>query len=146
MATQASTASASAFPGEANTYQLQISSGNGPVYRTVLRTPLRNATPDEIPMIDVSGIFSPVFEDRLAVARQIRDAATNNGFFYISGHGIPPAVTDSAHQACLDFFRQDIDTKQRANARQSAYFNGYKPPRTQRINPTEGVDNRETFR
>lgn len=132
--------------GKVETYQLQLSSGNGPVYRTVLRTPLRDATPDEIPIIDVSGIFSESFDDRLAVARQIRDAATNNGFFYIRNHGIPPTVTDSAHQACLDFFRQDIDTKKLADAHQSAYFNGYKPPRTQRINPAEGLDNRETFR
>ncbi|ROV93144.1 hypothetical protein VSDG_07385 [Cytospora chrysosperma] len=140
MAIQTSTAS-----GEVETFQLQLSSGNGPVYRTVLRTPLRDATPDEIPIIDVSGIFSSSFEDRLAVARQIHDAATNNGFFYIKGHGIPSTVTDSAHQACLDFFRQDLATKQKANAELSTYFNGYKPPQTQRINPTESVDNRETF-
>lgn len=141
MAIQTSTAS-----GEVETFQLQLSSGNGPVYRTVLRTPLRDATPDEIPIIDVSGIFSSSFEDRLAVARQIHDAATNNGFFYIKGHGIPSTVTDSAHQACLDFFRQDLATKQKANAELSTYFNGYKPPQTQRINPTESIDNRETFR
>lgn len=131
--------------GEVETYQLQLSSGNGPVYRTVLRTPIRDATPDEIPIIDVSGIYSPSFEDRLAVARQIHDAATNNGFFYIKNHGIPPTITDSAHQACLDFFRQDLDTKEKADARKSTYFNGYKAPKTQRINPSEGVDNRETF-
>ncbi|ROW06050.1 hypothetical protein VMCG_04489 [Cytospora schulzeri] len=147
MATQTSSASASASTsgGEVDTFQLQLSSGNGPVYRTVLRTPLRDATPDEIPIIDISGIFSSSFEGRLAVARKIHDAATNNGFFYIKGHGIPSTVTDSAHQACLDFFRQDIDTKQKANAEKSTYFNGYKPPKTQRINPTEGIDNRETF-
>ncbi|KAK7749558.1 hypothetical protein SLS53_000134 [Cytospora paraplurivora] len=141
MATQNPTAS----DIEVKTVQLQLSSGNGPVSRTVLSTPLRDATPNEIPIIDVSGIFNESFEHRLAVARQIHEAATNNGFFYIKNHGIPPAVTDAAHQACLDFFRQDMDTKLKANAKQSVYFNGYKPPRTQRINPFEGIDNRETF-
>lgn len=128
-----------------DTVQLQLSSGNGPVYRTVLRTPPRDATPAEIPIIDISGIFSPLLEDRKAVARQIHAAATNNGFFYISNHGVSSAITDAAHEGCLSFFRQSQDVKNLANARQSTYFNGYKPPRTQRINPTESVDNRETF-
>lgn len=127
------------------TFQLQLSSGNGPVYRTVLRTPPRDATPAEIPIIDISGIFSASLEDRRAVAAQIHSAATNNGFFYIRNHGVPAAVTDAAHDACLSFFRQPQGVKNLANAAQSAYFNGYKPPRTQRINPSESVDNRETF-
>ncbi|KAG6356465.1 hypothetical protein INS49_015853 [Diaporthe citri] len=127
------------------TFQLQLSSGNGPVYRTVLRTPPRDATPAEIPIIDISGIFSASLTDRKAVATQIHAAATNNGFFYIRNHGVPAAVTDAAHAACLSFFRQPQDVKNLANAAQSAYFNGYKPPRTQRINPSESVDNRETF-
>lgn len=127
------------------TFQLQLSSGNGPVYRTVLRTPPRDATPAEIPIIDISGIFSASLEDRKAVAAQIHAAATNNGFFYIRNHGVPASVTDAAHAACLSFFRQPQGVKDLANAAQSAYFNGYKPPRTQRINPSESVDNRETF-
>lgn len=132
-------------PNNGETFQLQLSSGNGPVYRTVLRTPPRDATPAEIPIIDISGIFSASLEDRKAVAGQIHAAATNNGFFYIRNHGIPSAVTDAAHAGCLSFFRQPQGVKSLADARQSAYFNGYKPPRTQRINPSESVDNRETF-
>lgn len=132
-------------PSGDDTFQLQLSSGNGPVYRTVLRTPPRDATPAEIPIIDISGIFSPLLEDRRAVAAQIHAAATNNGFFYIRNHGVSSTITDAAHDACLAFFRQPQDVKSRADARQSAYFNGYKPPRTQRINPSESVDNRETF-
>lgn len=132
-------------PNDETTFQLQLSSGNGPVYRTVLRTPPRDATPAEIPIIDISGIFSASLADRKAVARQVHAAATNNGFFYIRNHGVPAAVTDAAHESCLAFFRQPQGVKNLANARQSAYFNGYKPPRTQRINPSESVDNRETF-
>lgn len=98
-----------------------------------------------MPIIDISGIFSPYFDDRAAVAEQIHTAATNTGFFYISNHGIPSSVTNNARAACLDFFRQDLGTKLQADARQSAYFNGYKPPMTQRINPYEGKDHRESF-
>ncbi|KAK7941375.1 2OG-Fe oxygenase superfamily protein [Apiospora aurea] len=127
------------------TTQLLISSGNGPVARTVLPTPLRDAHPSEIPVIDVSGLFSPALPNRQAVARQIRDAATNTGFFYIAQHGIPRATAAAAHAACLDFFRQPAAVKQRASIDRSARFNGYKAAATQRINPFESVDVRESF-
>ncbi|CAJ2501319.1 Uu.00g041720.m01.CDS01 [Anthostomella pinea] len=125
--------------------RLRLSSGNGPVYRAVSKAPLREAYPSEIPIIDVSGIFSGPESDRMSVASQIRDAATNNGFFYIKNHGIPTEVTDWAYETLLEFFRQSAKIKERANVSQSRYYNGYKPPKSQRINPFESVDVRETF-
>ncbi|KAI1368087.1 2OG-Fe(II) oxygenase [Xylaria arbuscula] len=127
------------------TTQLYLSSGNGPVSRTVLKTPLRDAYPSEIPIIDVSGIFSDSKDARVNVARQIRDAATNNGFFYITNHGISADIPETARAELLGFFRQPREIKDRAHVSQSKYFNGYKPPRSQRINPFESVDVRETF-
>ncbi|KAI1202163.1 2OG-Fe(II) oxygenase [Nemania serpens] len=127
------------------TTQLRFSSGNGPVSRTVLKTPPRDALPSEIPIIDVSGIFSASKDARVSVARQVRDAATNNGFFYIENHGIPSEIPEAARERLLEFFRQPRATKELANVSQSRYFNGYKPPRSQRINPFESVDVRETF-
>lgn len=130
---------------ETQTVPLRLASGNGPVTRYVSRTAPRDATTDEIPIIDVSGIFSPNFDERLAVAKQVHAAATNTGFFYMRNHNVDACTTTAAYEACLDFFRQDLDTKNQANANQSVYFNGYKPPQTQRINPFEGVDYRESF-
>lgn len=137
--------SSTASPTSPATIPLRLASGNGPITRLIQRTPLRDATPAEIPIIDAAGILSSSYTDRLAAAQQIHAAATNTGFFYLTNHGIPNAVTDDAYHACLDFFRQDLDVKMQASATQSVYFNGYKPPRTQRINPFEGVDVRETF-
>ncbi|KKY18784.1 putative 2og-fe oxygenase family protein [Phaeomoniella chlamydospora] len=125
--------------------QLRLASANGPVYRSVKRTPLRDALPSEIPLIDVSGIFSDSFTERKAVADQVHAAATNNGFFYIKSHGIPSDVTESAYQACLDFFRQPSSIKNMANAQNSQFYNGWKPPQSQRINDVESIDVRETF-
>ncbi len=134
------------IPGHINaTTQLRFSSGNGPVSRTVLKTPLRDAHPSEIPVIDVSGIFSVSKDARMSVARQIRDAATDIGFFYIKNHGISPDIPEAACGELLEFFRQPREIKDRANISQSKYFNGYKPPKSQRINPFESVDVRETF-
>lgn len=41
---------------------------------------------DAIPIIDVSGINSPNISDRMAIAKQIRTAATEIGFFYVINH------------------------------------------------------------
>ncbi|RBQ92081.1 hypothetical protein VDGD_20421 [Verticillium dahliae] len=124
---------------------LRLASGNGPVTRTVLTTPLRDALPSEIPIIDIAGAFSDALADRKAVAQQIRAAATTSGFFYITNHNIPASVTDSAQAACLHFFRQPLATKMQAHVGKSRYFNCYKPPGSQRINKSESVDARETF-
>lgn len=137
--------SASALAEKYGTTKLYLSSGNGPVYRTVIKSPLRDAKPSEIPIIDVSGIFSSELSDRQHVARQIRDAATNIGFFYIRNHGVDQTAVTNAYEAALAFFRQPMEAKLRANSSQSAFYNGYKPPATQRLNPTESVDVRESF-
>ncbi|KAH6867472.1 hypothetical protein B0T10DRAFT_419789 [Thelonectria olida] len=129
----------------APTIELPLSSGNGPITRTVLNTPLRDASPAEIPIIDMGPVFSSSLSERQAVARQIRAAAMNNGFFYITNHSVPEEVTDNAYTACLEFFRQDSSMKMKADQARSAYFNGYKPMGAQQINPNEGVDVRETF-
>ncbi|KAB5518072.1 hypothetical protein GE09DRAFT_1179131 [Coniochaeta sp. 2T2.1] len=130
---------------EPPTTQLRLASGNGPVSCTILRTPPRDASPSEIPIIDVSPLFSSSVTDRAGVAAQIRSAARNNGFFYICGHGISPDVTQAAYKGCLDFFRQRDELKEPAHNRQSSYFNGWKPSRTTRVNPFESVDNRQSF-
>lgn len=41
---------------------------------------------DEIPIIDVLGMYSDKLEDRRAVARQVREAAQGTGFFYVVNH------------------------------------------------------------
>ncbi|EFQ32784.1 2OG-Fe(II) oxygenase superfamily protein [Colletotrichum graminicola M1.001] len=124
---------------------LRLASGNGPVKRRILCTPLRDALSTEIPVIDISLAFSMSLADRMSVAQQVRNASTTCGFFYLTNHGIDPCITDSAFAACLDYFRQDNDTKMRSWVGKSRYFNGYKPPGSLRINKSESVDIRESF-
>ncbi|KAM0817291.1 putative 2OG-Fe(II) oxygenase superfamily protein [Seiridium cardinale] len=124
---------------------LRLASVHGPITRPVLRTPLRDALPTEIPIVDLSDAFSSSPESRKSVAGQIRQAAISSGFFYISNHGIDSSLISSAHAACLDFFRQDEDIKMRAWTGKSRHHNGYRPSGTQRINKNESVDVRESF-
>ncbi|KAK1573111.1 2OG-Fe(II) oxygenase [Colletotrichum navitas] len=124
---------------------LRLASGNGPVTRRVLCTPLRDALSTEIPIIDISLAFRTDLADRISVAQQVRNASTTCGFFYLTNHGIDPCIIDSAFTACLDYFRQDKNAKMRSWVGKSRYFNGYKPPGSQRINKSESVDVRESF-
>lgn len=129
------------------TTTIQLASPDGPVTRTILQAPLRDALPSEIPIIDIAHLVDPssTLEARKAVAARIRDAATNTGFFYIVNHGVPLDVTDASGRAARDFFRQDLDVKLRARAHTKGLPNGYRPPDFSSINPTEGVDVREAF-
>lgn len=63
-----------------------------------------------IPVIDVSGAVDG--SDIQGVARAIHAAATDHGFFYISGHGIDPALMAQAFDVSRDFFALPVADKQ----------------------------------
>ncbi|MEH6478251.1 MAG: 2-oxoglutarate and iron-dependent oxygenase domain-containing protein, partial [Sneathiella sp.] len=63
-----------------------------------------------IPVIDVSGAVSGT--DIQSVANAIYKAATDHGFFYISGHGIPQNIFDQAFAVSKDFFALPAASKQ----------------------------------
>ncbi|KAK2600012.1 hypothetical protein QQS21_005246 [Conoideocrella luteorostrata] len=132
-------------PTVQETTTLRIASANGFITRKILQTPPRDALPSEIPIIDIGPAFSERSADREAVAHEIRKAATNNGFFYITNHGIPESVLQEAYNAGLQFFRQDMETKMRSKSPDSNNFAGYFPPKSMEINPFEGKDVKEMF-
>lgn len=59
---------------------------------------------DEIPVIDIRGIFSDKLEDRKAVAAQVREAAHRIGFFYIVNHGVDQRHPDNTFEQAKRFF------------------------------------------
>jgi len=63
-----------------------------------------------VPVIDVSGLFagSP---HRAAVAAEIGQACRAQGFFYVTGHGVDPAVCDRLVAASRRFFALELATK-----------------------------------
>ncbi|KAH7635451.1 hypothetical protein B0T09DRAFT_23284 [Sordaria sp. MPI-SDFR-AT-0083] len=81
----------------------------------------------------------------MEVAQQIRQAATTNGFFYIKDHDVPSSIIQEAETAAFTFFRSPTSLKEKASMHNSLYKYGWKPPRTQRLNPFESVDHRESF-
>jgi isopenicillin N synthase-like dioxygenase len=62
-----------------------------------------------IPVIDISGAVDG--SDIAGVAAAIYGAATDHGFFYISGHGIAQDLMDAAFAVSKDFFALPQDAK-----------------------------------
>ena len=81
--------------------KLELRTAYGPVFRDVLNTPPRDCTAEEIPIIDLTPLSSPNFEDRKELSKQIRAAAVNTGFFYIKNHGIDDKTIADAKKQLL---------------------------------------------
>lgn len=127
------------------TYKLELRSAYGPVYRDVLRTPPRDCNPSEVPIIDLSNIYSSSPDARKYLAATIRNAAENTGFFYIKNHGIPEQTIHAALAQAKVFFAQPVDKKRAIATSRSAYFNGWTEIHGSNISPTESRDYREGF-
>src|SRR5437764_9278585 len=77
-----------------------------------------------IPVIDVAPAFrdAPGLED---VAAQVREASERVGFFYLAGHGVPPAVIDAAFAASRELHALPLADKLALKLNQNNI--GYRP-------------------
>ncbi|MEN3951241.1 2OG-Fe(II) oxygenase family protein [Iodidimonas sp. SYSU 1G8] len=64
-----------------------------------------------LPVIDISGLRGSM-ADRRAVAASLRAACVINGFFYISGHGVPEAELDGLFRQARGLFALPDSAKQ----------------------------------
>src|SRR5262245_53244458 len=77
-----------------------------------------------LPVIDLSRSEG----ERDRVAAQIDDAASEYGFFYVTGHGASPRVIDSILELSRHFFQLDPDVKNRMHmSRGGRAWRGYFP-------------------
>ncbi|KIW47106.1 uncharacterized protein PV06_02706 [Exophiala oligosperma] len=66
---------------------------------------------DEIPIINVAGIYSDKLEDRQAVAEKVREAAHRIGFFYVVNHGFDSRLTEGVFEQARCFFSLPMEKK-----------------------------------
>ncbi|KAI6120044.1 hypothetical protein EV401DRAFT_1860525, partial [Pisolithus croceorrhizus] len=82
---------------------------------------------------------------RAALARQIRDACMNVGFFYIKNHGIPDENIDRILSAMKAFFSLPVEEKMKLHHRQGAHYRGFEPLLDSNIDPANRGDLYEGF-
>jgi isopenicillin N synthase-like dioxygenase len=64
----------------------------------------------EVPIIDVAPLMADA-GDQKAVTAAIRQACTENGFFYVIGHGVSEDLNRRLEELSHRFFAQDVETK-----------------------------------
>ncbi|HEX9461516.1 MAG TPA: 2-oxoglutarate and iron-dependent oxygenase domain-containing protein [Alphaproteobacteria bacterium] len=100
----------------------------------------------DIPLVDIGPSFSGAARDRMAVARQIRAACIDVGFFYVRGHQVPRRLVDGVFDAAHEFFARPLNEKMLCDARNSSALRGFESPGTQTLDPDSPPDIKESFR
>ncbi len=78
------------------------------------RLGIERAALDEIPTIDFTPFVTPSSPAaRREVARQLRAACIDIGFFYLANHGVSAAEMDEVHSRALDLFEMAPEKKER---------------------------------
>ncbi|KAF2793242.1 naringenin,2-oxoglutarate 3-dioxygenase [Melanomma pulvis-pyrius CBS 109.77] len=123
---------------------IMLRAGHESVHRRVSTTPPRDCRPDEIPLIDINGIYNDAVA-RKKMAAIVKHAVERSGFFYVKNHGIDEEVIENARQATIKFFEQSAEAKNRVSRAKSKHFNGYSGRGTTQISPSESLDMKESF-
>ncbi len=64
-----------------------------------------------VPVVDIAPFVHGAPAGRADVARQVRDACERIGFFVITGHGVPPEVTEGMYSLAKEFFDLPLGEK-----------------------------------
>jgi isopenicillin N synthase-like dioxygenase len=97
-----------------------------------------------LPLIDISRLHGNATE-RQAMLAELRKASLDTGFFYITGHGVPPALIAQMFAQSKTFFGRPMEEKLRVNAANTPCRHGYEPLREQTLEPDTPPDVKEGY-
>ena len=98
------------------------------------------ASKDEIPILDAQSMVSN--NDISLLAKSVREACQNMGFFYVKNHGISQTIIDDAFEASKKFFSEPIESKMSVS--KNKFHRGYLPIGTTRY-PGKAADLKDSF-
>ena len=98
-----------------------------------------------LPVIDVADLSSAYPERRAAVGRALRTACLDKGFFYCSGHGIPPGLIDAAFEQTRALFDLPDAEKDKLDKSRSRCNRGYETLGGQTLEPGAMPDRKEGY-
>ncbi|KAL5482508.1 hypothetical protein ACEPAI_9102 [Sanghuangporus weigelae] len=97
-----------------------------------------------IPVIDMEGVDRDP-EARQQVAKDIREACVNVGFFYVKNHGIPEELMFNALEIGKKFFALPEETKLKYDSRNTTNLKGYTAFLAENIDPANRGDLHEGY-
>jgi isopenicillin N synthase-like dioxygenase len=98
-----------------------------------------------LPLIDIAPLYGTDNAAWRDVATQIDAACRDWGFFYITGHGIPPERIDALLAAAKAFFALPEAEKLKIDITRTAHHRGYGAIATEQLDPSRPSDLKETF-
>ncbi|MDU9395914.1 2-oxoglutarate and iron-dependent oxygenase domain-containing protein [Pseudomonas sp. zfem003] len=98
-----------------------------------------------LPLIDIAPLYGTDSAAWRDVATQIDAACRDWGFFYITGHGIPPERIDALLATAKTFFALPEAEKLKIDITRTAHHRGYGAIATEQLDPTQPSDLKETF-
>ena len=99
----------------------------------------------ELPVIDISGLYSHDPAARQAVADELGRAARDVGFFYVRGHGIDPELITGLRRAARRLFALPMEAKMQHYIGQSQSHKGYVPEGEEVYSKKSKPDHKEAF-
>ena len=102
------------------------------------------AVPDDIPVIDLTGLRAGGAAAAPAVAA-IGEACRRIGFFVVTGHGVPAETLQAAGAAARAFFALPLDEKMALSIDRSPHNRGYVRLQGETLNLARTADQKEAF-
>jgi isopenicillin N synthase-like dioxygenase len=107
----------------------------------ILYSPPRPAT--HVPVIDLAGWRDA--DRRRALARALREACRDTGFFYVRNHGIPQELIEAQFACAARFFALPLERKLQLHMNRSRSFAGYEPLAAQTLDTDSPPDLKESY-
>lgn len=106
-------------------YEYFFRDGSHDNKREILKGDRAVKTFEEVPLVDVSKIFSENYEDRLQAAREVADVCKTVGFMYIKNHGISQDLIDEVFELSRRYHAQPLEVKKQQDVYKSPTLRGY---------------------
>lgn len=113
--------------------------------KTAKHSATREADTGSIPVIDFGPFLHGDAGDREAVARAMRQASADWGFFYLSNHGVPEAMLNQSFDASKAFFSLPYEEKMGVAWQNASSNRGYVAVRRERLDASKPGDLKEAF-
>ena len=99
----------------------------------------------DIPVIDIAPLLEGSAEQARAVAADLGRACREVGFFYITGHGVPPALRARVFETSAAFFGGSASIREAASFTGAGGNRGYIKLGGEALDPDKPADVKEAF-